>query len=100
MDEKNKKARAIVKLGTNLVTVGSLDFLIGGILMAVMPVGVGLPMTAARFIGSVMLAGYLGDKMENYIDTQVDCAFDIAEQSMDLAKKIKLVTDEKLANKE
>ncbi len=85
----SKKARAIVKIGTNLVTVGSLDFLIGGVLAAVMPAGVGLPMMAARFIGSVMLAGYIGDKMEDYIDTNVDYAFDIVDQSKELVTKIK-----------
>ena len=88
MDD-NKKARAIVKIGTNLVTVGSLDFLIGGILAAVMPGGVGLPIMAARFIGGLALAGYLGDKMENYINTSVDQAFDIAVLSKELVTKIK-----------
>lgn len=85
----SKQARAIVKIGTNLVTVGSIDFLIGGVLAAVLPGGIGLPMVAARFIGSVMLAGYIGDKMGEYIDTNVDNAFDIIDQSKNLIEKIK-----------
>ena len=85
----SKQARVITKIGANLVTVGSIDFLIGGILAAVMPGGIGLPMAAARFIGSVMLAGYVGDKMGEYIDTNVDNAFDIIDQSKDLIEKVK-----------
>ena len=88
MDD-SKKARTVAKLVTNLVTVGSVDFLIGGVLASTMPPKVGLPMVAARFIGSLVLAGFIGDKMTSYIDTTVEQTCDIIDQTQDLITKIK-----------
>lgn len=87
--EDGNKDRKIAKLVTNLVTVGSVDFLIGGVLASTMPPKVALPMVAARFIGSWVLAGYIGNKMETYIDATVDKTCDIIDESMDLITKIK-----------
>lgn len=88
MDD-SKKARTIAKLVTNLVAVGSVDFLIGGVLASTMPPKVALPMVAARFVGSLVLAGYIGDKMTTYIDETVDQTCDIIDQTQDLITKIK-----------
>ena len=63
-----------IREGVKLVTTGSVRIMLGGLVAAVIPPQVNVIYKAAAWIGGVVISTFVGDKLDQYIDEQIDQA--------------------------
>lgn len=75
LDQRQK-----VKLVAGLLGTGAVDFLLGGLTMAVLPANIPLIMKIGRWAGCSVLALMADEKIGAYVDRSVDYIYDSAEE--------------------
>lgn len=93
------KKRLLAKSAVKAVSEGSIAFLIGGITMAVMPAGTGVPIMVARIIGSVTLAGYITNGMDGYIEDSMNEMFSVIDDTKEKIETIKKMDNNTILEK-
>ena len=73
------KIGTAIRDGVKLVTSGSVQMMLGGIVAAVVPANVGIPYKEASYIGSMIMAAYAGEKMNDFIDEKLDGAAEMLD---------------------
>lgn len=83
---KNEK---IVREVSKLVTSGSIQMVLGGVVAAVIPKNVCFVYKAACWIGTTAIAAFAGEKMDDFVDSKVDEAKECIEIVKDCINDIK-----------
>lgn len=78
------KVKETIRDAVKLVTTGSVQMMIGGIVAAVMPPQVSVLYKVGAYIGGLVLAGYAGEKLDPYVDKKLD----EVEEIIDDAKRV------------
>lgn len=87
--------------GVKLLSAGSVQMMIGGIVAAVMPKNVSIIYKTAAYIGSVVVSGFAGSKVDVYIDEKLDKLSESIEtigECRELLKKAKQKKNEETEN--
>ena len=77
----------IFRAGTKLVASDSVKVMIGGIVAAVMPPNVSIVYKAVTAIGSLIVAGFVGEKIEDYVDRKIDDCVEVVDVIKDEIQK-------------
>lgn len=72
----------MIREGIKFSTSGAIQMMLGGIVTMVMPPQVSIPYKIATSIGSVMIAWFAGEKMDDFVEKKLD---DI-EEAIDTVK--------------
>ena len=89
------KIESAVRSGAKLITSGSVQMLIGGVVAAVIPKQVSIIYKAATWIGSTVIAAYAGSKMDAFVDEKIDEAKDVIDEVKENIETIKNTKTEK-----
>lgn len=83
------KIESAARFGAKLVASGSVQTIIGGAVAAVMPPQFGLVCKVVTWVGSTVVAAYIGSKMDAFVDEKVDEAKLVMEEIKDNINTIK-----------
>ena len=76
-----------LRAGTKIVAADSVRIMIGGIVAAVMPPQISIVYKTVTAIGSCFIAGFVGEKIENYVDRKIDEYVEVVEEVKDEIQK-------------
>jgi hypothetical protein len=85
VNKKEAVVNLIKTIGSIASSAGSVA-LICGITRAILPPGVNVIVSGAMAVGGTILGGFIGDKLTDYVDGQID---DIVEDIESTAKQVK-----------
>lgn len=91
-----KKGEALAREIAKLVTSGSVQMILGGVVAAVVPKNVSVLYKAACWIGTTAIAAFAGEKMDDFVDEKVDDVKECVEIVKECVDDIK----ENIAKKE
>lgn len=77
----------IIRAGTKMVASDSVRIMIGGVVAAVMPKQISIVYKAVTAVGSCIIAGFVGEKIEDYVDRKIDEYVEVVEEVKDEIQK-------------
>lgn len=61
-----------VRNGVKLLTGGSVQMMLGGVISAIMPPQISIPYKVATYIGSFVVSMYATEKLDEFVDKKID----------------------------
>ena len=84
-----KKIGANVRNGVKIIVSGSIQACLGGVVAAVVPPTVSIPYKVVTYIGSMMAAAYVADKMDGFVDEKCNEVAELVDMVRDCQNKLK-----------
>lgn len=69
---------------TKLATSGSVQIMLGGLVAAVIPKQISIVYKIATWIGSTVVASFVGDKLDEYVDEKLNDVEELATEIQDI----------------
>lgn len=86
-EEKKAKIVEKVKVAGEFVSSGGAQALACGIVRAVLPPGLNVVVQGGVLLGGLMLGGFIGEKLNGYVERQIDQTINSIEETADRIKR-------------